>query len=176
MSILDMIPGVSTLRSIGIAIALSAIVGFTAKLIYHHQGIVEGRAEVRVVLEAERAAANAAADKASNEYRLLSQANTDLVLRSELKDAQRKAENDKALASVRAVAGDDVRRLRNALAAATAGSGAAPSDPGPADSGDCAATGGRLLGEVLQLAGELAGDAEDAARSYRTLLAAWPHN
>jgi hypothetical protein len=171
---LSLIPGVAGLRCMGIGLMLAGVTSITSGLIYHHKGVVKGRAEVQAKFDRAVAEANAAAGAASEAYRRLElqrEADRDEAQRI---NAERKAQNDKAIASIRAAAGDDVRRMRDALAAATSPSGAATADPAAADPGDCAAAGGRLLGEALQLAGELAGDAESAAAAYRAMREAWP--
>jgi hypothetical protein len=69
MSLLDMIPGVSTLRSIGIAVAFGALTAGVSGLVYYNRGETAGEATVQKVLDKAVFEANKAADKASNDYR-----------------------------------------------------------------------------------------------------------
>jgi hypothetical protein len=86
----------------------------------------------------------------------------------------RRVVHEKDLASVRAAAAADVKRLRDAFANAASHSGSSAANSAPASTDDCPALAGRLLGEVLQTTAELADDAERNADAYRALRSAWP--
>jgi hypothetical protein len=155
-----------------IALAIGAgalsVTGFVA----YFKGRTAGRAQVQAVLDGAVAEANAAAEQASQAYRLLEQKSREQVSLAETKYREREHQHDQEINSVRLARDADISRLRRALASSSPSS-AASSASAPAP-GDCATIAGGLLGKALQTTAELADDAERAADAYRAMLDGWP--
>jgi hypothetical protein len=129
------------------------------------------RQKVETAFAEFRAETNRVAAQASESYRLLEQAAAEKSRQAEAKFKERQAQNEKALASVRAAADADRRLLVNRIA--ELGSSPSPQDP-DASQGEGTGAIGDLLAEGLQLQAELAEAAEGAADAYRALREAWP--
>ena len=166
------IPFVGNLQTIGIGLMLAGAASIGCGLYGHHKGVIAGRAEIQAKFDAAMLEATKAAETASENYRRNEADMRARVDAAEQTLALRKADHAKELASVRAAADADARSLRASFAALAAG-GATPSDTSAPDGG-CADAAGRLLGEALQTAGELAADAEGLADTVRALQHAWP--
>lgn len=169
---MSLIPGLDTLRTVGVGLMVAGICSIGAGLGGYFKGKIAGKAEVQTILDKAVANANAAAAIASENYRRSEAEWQDKIAKAQTSYTERQAQHETELASVRAAAAADVGKLRRALSRVAA-SGAAPSDSTPS-TGDCASAAGELLGQGLQLSAELARDAETNADAYRALLAGWP--
>jgi hypothetical protein len=173
MGMIGLIPGLGTLRAIGIGLMFAGAASITSGLVYYAKGKTTGRAEVQAVLDKAVANANAAAAIASENYRRSEAEWQDKLAKAQTSYFERQAQHDSEIASVRAAAAADVGKLRRALAARNSASSPTAETAATASS-DCASTAGGLLEEGLRVQAELAGDAERNADAVRTLLEAWP--
>lgn len=167
------LPGLATLRALGIGLMFAGVTTITGSIVYYVKGKAAGRAEVQRVLDRAIADHNAAALAASEAYRRDEQAWRERTAAAEANLRQREAQHETDLASVRAAAAADLGKLRRALAARPASGGASATDSA-ASASDCAGTAGRLLEEGLRVQAELAAGAEREADTARALLEAWP--
>jgi hypothetical protein len=129
------------------------------------------RQKVETAFAEFRAETSRVAAQASEAYRLMEQSAAERIRKAEAQFKERQAQNEKALASVRAAADADRRLLVNRIA--ELGSSPSPQDPAAA-TGEGTGAIGDLLAEGLQLQAELAEAAEGAANAYRALREAWP--
>lgn len=166
------IPGLATLRAIGIGLMLAGACSIVSGLVYYAKGHAAGKAEVQAILDRAIAESNAAAAAASESYRRDEAAWRASLDKAQTTYTEREAQHASEIASVRAAAAADVARLRRALSQPATGSPAPANPATPSD--DCASTAGELLGESLQLQAELAAAAEREADAHRALRSAWP--
>lgn len=165
---------IGSVRIALIGIFLAGVCAFMTGVTGYLKGRTNGRAEIQHVLDKAVAEADAAALLASEKYRALDIQRQADKIAAEIENRAQKVKNDKAITSIRAAADNDVRQLRAAFTNIAASGGG--TENSSASGSGCAATAGRLLGETLQVAGELAGDAERAASAYRAMLDSWPVN
>ena len=169
---MSLIPGLGTLRAIGIGLMFAGVTTITGSVVYYFKGKAAGRAEVQRVLDQAVADHNAAAMSASEAYRRLEQ-----EAQAKVKGAQDALDKERA-ASSRIAA--DLRRtrterdgLRDQISAYAAGGGDASADS-VAAARERAATLGSLLDESMRVQEDLAVEAESLAASVRALRNAWP--
>jgi hypothetical protein len=153
---------------LGASLALGLALLGTGLWGLHHKS---ERQKIETAFAEFRAEANRIAAQASEAYRLMEQAAAERVRKAEAQFKERQAQNEKALASVRAAADADRRLLVNRIAEL----GSSPSPEASASApGEGTGALGDLLAEGLQLQAELAGEAESNADAYRALREAWP--
>lgn len=127
---MSLIPGLDTLRTVGVGLMVAGICSIGAGLGGYFKGKIAGKAEVQTILDKAVANANAAAAIASENYRRSEAEWQDKIAKAQTSYTERQAQHETELASVRAAAAADVGKLRRALSRVAA-SGAAPSDSTP---------------------------------------------
>jgi len=173
MGLLDLIPGLGTLRALGIGLMVAGACSTVAGLAGFAKGKAADKQRSDLVISNMVRDHNAAMALASENYR-----RSEADWRAQVDAArtlytERQAQHETELASVRAARAADAGRLRIALAALAASGGASAPDPA-ASAGDCAATAGQLLETGLRVQADLAAGAESAADAYRAMREAWP--
>ena len=166
------IPGLGTLRALGIGLMFAGVTSITSGIVYYFKGKTVGRAEVQAVFDQAVSDHNAAAMAASEAYRRLEQeAAAKVKGAQDALDKERK--NATRIAADLRTERERANGLRDQIAAFASGGGDANTDSVAACRGRATALGG-LLDEALRASEESAADGERCEAGARALLEAWP--